>query len=274
MEIVKPTSEKDPEAKIRELLVEIGVDPEEIAPRIMARLVLLNESTETINDGKSSIKTARSIFGYYEREKPDKTFSDIEKKTVLVGTFFSDIGKTGPANATLDQQKLIIEMYRVENVVDTAMSVRDFLKTYFSDVEERVKRFQGMGLDPDMTMRSFWNLHSKWTLEIVSGDGVPAEAIAGAAAHHMLEGVNPEDIVGADGRFTRYFGHNPSFDRAEKLIIVLDKYDAVKRRSRRTAKEAIEYVKERVSSNPRFADDEEFKVLLDDLERIQEFEAA
>ena len=146
MEIVKPTSEKDPEAKIRELLVEIGVDPEEIAPRIMARLVLLNESTETINDGKSSIKTARSIFGYYEREKPDKTFSDIEKKTVLVGTFFSDIGKTGPANATLDQQKLIIEMYRVENVVDTAMSVRDFLKTYFSDVEERVKRFQGMGL--------------------------------------------------------------------------------------------------------------------------------
>jgi len=255
--------------KISDVLVEVGLDLEKVAPRIIERLELLNEVTKTVEDGENAVQIAKSIFEHYRHDKPERVFTELEQKIVIIGSLFSDVGKTGPRDATREQQRLIVDMFAVENVKDPKMKVRDFFMHYFeADADARTTVFQELGLSPDITMREFWNMHSQWTLEIISGDGIPAEAIAGAASHHIIEGVNPMNIIGEDKRFTKYFGENAEFDRAEKLIIILDKYDAFWRRSRKTKEEAIVMLKNVIARNAMFADDAQFRELIEDLEKV------
>jgi hypothetical protein len=160
-------------------------------------------------------------------------------------------------------------MFAVEGVRDDGQSVARFLKASFpADADERIRRFASLGLAPTMTIREFWNLHSVWTFEILEASRVPLEVVAAATAHHLLEDVNPENLVGADGHFTRSFGDNASFDRAEKLIIVLDKYDAIRRRGGRNHDAAIAWLRDRVERNARFRDDAEFATLIAELEAV------
>jgi len=243
----------------------------EVHPNIIRKLRLLNEKSETFKDEERSIHIARALFKYYEEKFPDKKFAEEEQRTVLIGTIFTDIGKTGPRDATHEQEKVILDIYNVENIIKPEeITLVQFMSRYFpKDAERRLTTIETIkNVNRGMTMREFYNLHPEWTLEIISGDGVPLEAIAAAAAHHALEGVNPQDIIGQDGRFTKYFGENVSFDRAEKLIILLDKYDAFRRRGKKGHKEAIELVREKIRSNSDFAEDTEFEELLDNLDAI------
>jgi hypothetical protein len=93
-------------------------------------------------------------------------------------------------------------------------------------------------------------------------------ACATAATHHLLDDVNPEAIVGANDRFTRRFGANTCFDRAEKLVIVLDKYDALRRRGRLSHAKAIAWLNERLANNERFHGDRELRTLIADIDTV------
>jgi hypothetical protein len=55
--------------------------------------------------------------------------------------------------------------------------------------------------------------------------------------------------VASDRRFTRAFGDNAGFDRAEKLIILLDKYDALRRRGGRSHEQALAWLRERLGAD-------------------------
>ena len=59
-----------------------------------------------------------------------------------------------------------------------------------------------------------------------------------------------------------------TFDRAEKLIILLDKYDAFRRRGKKEHKEAIELVRDKIRSNPNFTEDREFEELVNNLDAM------
>lgn len=270
---------------------------EKISPALLKRLELLNELTETVMDAHRMVKIARKFVEYYGKKEDKDSFTEAQKKTIAGGVFFSDIGKTGPAKATPEQQRLIVEMFAIENVGANikTMTVADFLHQFFGDdSERRINRFEELidsfiqELDLDnswdrelvrilrlgsfMTMRNFYNLHGRWTKDIVENNGVPPEAIGAASTHQVLEGVNKE-IVGEHGEFKGNFGENKSFDWEEKIIIVWDKFDAVIRRSKKSYKEAIEYLRGLLKNNPKYADDEEFKTILDDLESFVKDEA-
>src|SRR3989338_7278709 len=267
------TSQKEVEKErdhLRELFEELGLDVEKMNPNILRKLLILNERTETFKDEERSVHVARALFRHYEDKLPNRRFTDAEQRTVLIGTMFTDIGKTGPKDATPEQENLILDIYGVENIIDPKkITLEGFINDNFpEDADDKLKTPQEMGVSGGMTMREFYNLHSKWTLEIISGDGVPPGAVAAAANHPMPGGINPEEIVGKDGRFTKYFGDNVSFDRAEKLIILLDKYDAYRRRGKKSHKEAIELVRYKIKSNPNFADDREFEELVDNLDAM------
>ncbi len=263
----KAETDKD---EVKKFFDELSLDIEKINPNIVRKLRLLNKETETFKDEERAIHVAKEFFRYYENNFPDNKFSDQEIRTVLIGTLFTDIGKTGPRNATTEQEKVILDTYAVENIMDpNKITLEKFIRSnFFKDADNRLATFKELGVEGNISMRDFYNLHSRWTLEIISGDGVPLEAVAAAATHHLLEGVNPEEIVGKDKRFTRYFGGNVLFDRPEQLIIILDKYDAARRRGRLSHKKAIELVRKKIESNPNFAGDREFSGLLDNLDAM------
>jgi hypothetical protein len=261
------------EESVRQLRVQcaaIGFDLDGASSSLVERMRLLAEHSKTFDDARRTASYAERLFRHYETRRPAaEGFSALERQTVVLACLFSDIGKTGPEDADADGRRLIAEAFAVENVDDDTQPVERFLRTFFpADAELRVTRFAALGLDPSMSVRQFWNLHSGWTLAIVEAAGLPLEAVAAAATHHMLEDINPRAIVGEDDRFTRRFGENATFDRAEKLVILLDKYDAARRRGNRTHAEAIAWLRERIARSSRFHDDEDFLQLLADVDEV------
>jgi len=251
------------------ICADVGLDLERIRPSIVARMRLLAETTETVNDCERAVRIANDIFRYYDVSKPLERFTALERRIVVIGTIFSDIGKSGPAGAGPDGQQLVAEMFAVECLMDEATSVARFFELHFpADAAERARRFGALGLDTRMTMRSFWNLHSAWTLHVLQGDGVPMEAVPAAATHHILENVNPDSLVAEDGRFTKYFGKHASFERPEKLVILLDKYDAARRRGHCTHDQAIGFLRDVIARNHRFCGDHGFLELIEDLDEV------
>ncbi len=247
----------------------VGFDLRSVDPSVLGRLSLLAELTQTVTDLERMADLAFRLFRYYDATDPNESCGALERRTVVLGCMFSDIGKTGPKHADATGQRLIVEMFSIEGVTDIMQPVTQFFRTYFpADAEERITRFEALGLPSDLPMRHFWNLHTGWTLDIIDGSGVPAEAVAAAASHHLLDDINPSAIVDADNRFTRRFGANTCFDRAEKLVIVLDKYDALRRRGRRTHAEAITWLNERLAHNERFKGDRELKTLIADIDAV------
>jgi hypothetical protein len=236
---------------------------------VLDRLVLLAEFSQTVADLERMTDLAFRLFRHYDATDWQEACGALERRTVVLGCLFSDIGKTGPKHADRSGQRLITEMFSVESVEDVMQPVHRFLRRYFADdAEARIAHVSALGISPDLPMRHFWNLHTAWTLEIIDGSGVPPEAVAAAASHHLLDNVNPSAIVGADDRFTRRFGANTCFDRAEKLVIVLDKYDALRRRGRLSHPEAIAWLSERLANNERFRGDRELTTLIADINAV------
>lgn len=263
----------DVAAQVRAACKRAGLHVEELDPVLLGRMELLAQRTATFDDNARAMELAERVFA--DSASRGAPFSATEQTTVRVGSLLSDIGKTGPRSATLEQQLLVATIFSVERVDNESMPVADFFKSYFPEQATLyVERFRSLGLDPGMTLRQFWNLHSTWTLELLRGSGVPLEAVAAAAAHHLLEHVNPQAMVDEEGRFRQEFGSNSGFDRAEKLVILLDKYDAVRRRGRRDHAAAIVWLRALIQKHPRFGQDREFITLIDELEHVLSHGAA
>lgn len=267
-------STKAEKPKVREWLGEI-LDVEKVNPGIIKRLELLNSLTNFIEEEKESLGLAQKLFDYYEKERPEEAFTREEKEETLIGLILADIGKSGPPNASESQQALIIRIFGIEGVTDIKAPVRDFIEDKFPDTAERdIQLFRDMGLDPDMPIDKFWRLHSGWTLKIIEGDGIPEEDLPGAVLHHVLEGDNVDLIdeegnyqtLNVDGEVKLRFGENRRFDRPEKLVPLLDKYQArLTRLENQTHQDAIEFLRNFLSRNERFKNDQEFLELIEDL---------
>lgn len=255
--------------QLRTQCAAIGFDLDNASSSLVERMQLLAQQSDTFDDASRMSSYARRVFRHYEVSKPAQAFSALERQTVVLACLFSDIGKTGPADAGAEARRVIAEAFAVENVRDEAQPVASFLQMHFpADAEQRIAHLVALGLDPAMSVRQFWNLHSGWTLAIAEAAGLPPEAVAAAATHHLLDDVNPRAIVGEDGRFSRRFGENATFDRSEKLVIILDKYDAARRRGRLTHARAMAWLRERLARNPRFCADAQFIELLDDVDAV------
>lgn len=255
--------------QLRAQCTAFGFDLDHAGSSLLERMRLLAERSKSFDDAMRLTAYADRIFRHYDAVKPAAAFSPVERQTVVLACLFSDVGKTGPEDAGPEDRRLIAEVFAVENVRDETQPLVSFLRRYFpADAERRIARFAALGIDPRMTIRQFWNLHSGWTLGVAEAAGLPVEAVAAAATHHFLDDVNPRAIVGEDGRFTRPFGENIAFDRAEKLVIVLDKYDAARRRGGLTHDQAITWLRERIAKNPRFRDDAELLELVADVDTV------
>jgi hypothetical protein len=269
-QLTREASAETQYALLNAICARAGLDLQDVDPSILARMRLLAATTDTLRDCERCTAIAEAFFRYDDTsEPPEQRFSPLERQSVVIGTLFADIGKSGPEHADAQGQRLIAEIYKIENVVDGQMRVSDFFDKYFStDASDRCRRFRALGLDPGMSMRAFWNLHSVWTLQILRGDGVPTGAVIAAAAHHLLENINPLPIIAEDLRLKQHVDQGAFFARPEKLVVVLDKYDALRRRGKRSHDDAIAWLRELIAGHPRFRDDQEFFTLIERLDAV------
>lgn len=248
-----------------EVCVRAGLVPSHMSPELAGRMLLLAEHTLTFEDCVRAIDLADEIFAFCERRL--QPFTAADQMIVRVGSLFSDIGKTGPARANLSQQHIVARLFAIEGVRNEKVSLGAFIDDHFPKESQRIIDELGqLGVRGDLTLRQFWNLHSRWTFEILEPSNLPPEAVAAAATHHLLEHANPGELVDENDRFTRDFGTNIAFDRPEKLVILLDKYDAVRRRGHRDHDGAMAWLRDLINGHPRFAGDTEFRELLNVLD--------
>lgn len=262
-------SHDDPVERVRPYCAAVGFDLATAEGALLDRLRLIAEGSKTFDDAIRLASFAERVFRHYEETKPARAFTPEERRTVVLACLFSDIGKTGPPEADDTLRRYVVDVFAIENVKDDQQRLDTFLCAYFpTDADARIAAFAAVGIEPSITIRQFWNLHSVWTLAILEGAGVPPEAVAAAATHHLLEDVNPGAIVGADDRFTRRFGGNTAFDRAEKLVIILDKYDAARRRGHLSHEAAVAWLEDRIAKSERYRDDAELRELLADAKTV------
>jgi hypothetical protein len=251
--------QSEAEIEIRKFLLEIGLNPDKIKHQIIERLQLLKEKTGFMNDGRRDVRYGERLFKYYDKFKPEKSFSGQEKRTFFISAFISDIGKTGPVYATMEEQNLIVDIYAVSGKVDGQMSLEKFLyENFIEDAESRIKKLKNFGLKPSMTLREFYNLHSSWTLDLLDREKeIGDDAIVASAAHHILENVNPQHII----------NNKKNLHRAGKLLIIIDKYDAARKRGGATHEKAISKIKDILAESKYWRDDAEFSELLGNIEK-------
>ncbi len=249
----EPRSQTDLEigrdlASYKLLFQEAGLDPDTIDTRLLERFALLDEKTPVLDDERLMMQYADKVFDYCDRVDSENAMDVYGRRVVRLGTLLADIGKTGPLDATPEQQTLVTEMYAIDEPFDGNKSVTEYLETFFpNEYQARMETFKTLKLDPDMTMRDFWNMHAKWSFDLVSMGKAPDEIAYTAAIHHLLEGVDP---VGIDknGEFIGLQKPRP-IDQREIFVILLDKYDARRRRGGVDHATAIAYLYDRVTNN-------------------------
>src|SRR5690606_38852792 len=116
---------------VEEVLREVDIEPADVDDRIKARLVLLAGKTETVRDELSAIHKADDVFGV--AEKRGHAYSEEEQRIVKIGTLFTDIGKTGPPEASLEQSQIFVDIYALENLPTDVLrgTVHTFFIQYF-----------------------------------------------------------------------------------------------------------------------------------------------
>lgn len=256
--------------KIEEILKKLEL---RLGDDLIKRLVRIEFYTPTIEDERRSIEFARMIFEHADRV--GHPYTDEEKYSAILGIFFSDIGKSGPLNAPLQLQKLILSIYSKENVPkeDVEGSMQNFLYGYFQDseAEAALEALGVVGISAQMTLRKFYDLHTKWTLEIIEGHPeIPTEIIPAAVCHHRIRGDNPHDLLRDDDTFESKFGTHVRYGRSEKLVTVLDQYDALRRRARFTHIQAMEKLKteKNLWRAGAYQNDKEFEEIFDDVDLV------
>jgi hypothetical protein len=74
--------------RLRTICADVGFDLDGVRPSILARMRLLAETTETVNDCERAVGIANDIFRYYEVSKPLERFTALERRIVVIGTLF------------------------------------------------------------------------------------------------------------------------------------------------------------------------------------------
>lgn len=236
------TSEELREKPIIKALKEAGIDRRELTSQMMDRLRQLHELTPTFEDEIQAAQYAQMINERLRQTAPERALTDLELDAVFGGTFFSDIGKTGPADATAEQSMVVTRMYSIDARFNPSGTAREFIERFLpGEAQQLIADLNSIdGLSEDMAMREFWNAHVYWSYDLIKDSNLPGASKRAAASHHVLEGNFPPEVIEETGRIT---GTDTYIGAPEVWVMMLDKYDAQRRRAGATHHEAIEWLR-------------------------------
>lgn len=149
------------------------------------------------------IMSAELIEGLNEWSETRRVSSDT-RDLIVTAAHFHDIGKTGPSEDISPDPVPFVKFYNINfpfsaqealfrTVLDYAVKIGGITE---NDKKYIKTALRNRGYDPDrMRLRTFYNLHSLDTYEILRKAGVDESIAAAASGHHLKRGVKPDGYL-------------------------------------------------------------------------------
>jgi hypothetical protein len=234
--------------RIKDELLELGVA--ECPKEITDRLVIIEENSKFNNDSRMVCEGFENVLNAIEISLGSKSHLTSEQKLEgELAAFLHDIGKSGAAEADASGQIAVIRLFSEEGLRDQNQTVFDAVRNCFPDEYDNViKNLAKSGVNGGMTMRQFYDKHAEWTHDILEKfqESVPERARVVAGSHHIDRGINPyhlsEEEVPAESLLIGALEHYVDI-LEEKILMVVDKYQASISRSNSPHERAMEFIR-------------------------------
>ncbi len=217
----------------------IGVGLSDIPKDILKRLNTI-ELESHFNENSRRIEIA------YNKLLPEMVnlfgvkFSKLEIQEARLGVLLHDVGKIGPPEADRRMQRDIIDLFAEDKILRPTTALRDAVVLRFGQAreEEVMKILLSHGFTEESTMLDFWNAHSEWGIAVLEShkDKLPGLTRLVAESHHMGrgggKGPNPFRLPQTPEGLSAL---EDNMEEKKKyilalLLIVLDKFEAIKSR--------------------------------------------
>jgi len=237
--------EKSSEAEVCTAFANLGIDVKIEHPEIFLRLKELREQKDS--HFQDSLELAKIIEKLWDKLE----IKDVSKEQMILAALLHDIGKSGPAEASPEERAMIQFLFSKnlpkinrENASERDLSIkRIFTETTHDFDNNKIEKYltEKLHIQTDSTRAlDFWRQHAQWTYDILkrnAGGKINAELINIASSHHLLEGINPAGI--SEEEITEGSRALEVIDKYYFLALV-DKYQALMERGKKTHREAIE----------------------------------
>jgi hypothetical protein len=249
--------------RIRDELLNLGIME---CPKEMAdRLLIIEKNSKFNNDSRMICEGFQNVLDKMMETSyaMKNSLTAKQRQEGELAAFLHDIGKSGAAEADLRGQVSVIKLFSADQFtypIDPNKTVSDAISECFpEEYDEMMKNLAQSGVDKEMTMRQFYDKHAEWTHDILEKfpETVTKRTRLVAGSHHMDRGVNPchlsENEVPMES-FLIGVLENYVDVLEEKILMVVDKYQASISRGHSTHEKAVEIVRkifsEKYSGDP------------------------
>ena len=240
--------EKEANQVVRNEFLKIGVAIEKY-PQIFERLVEINNNRE--GHFYDAIKMAEIVDLIWE----NLDLKGISKEKMKLCILVHDIGKSGPLNISENGKKIIKKLFQHRPFKDSRdKPISLALAEENIEGRDEINKFLSEELKIDTNqekMIDFWRRHVDWSYEILKNnrsDLIDEEVILIVAAHHLLDGKDPAQIL-AKGQEVSLNAQFLEIIDKYQILTLIDKYQAYRGRSNYSHEEAILYLKDLVEKS-------------------------
>lgn len=249
---------------------------EPLSEEVIGRLVLLEQKSEFNEDARQIERGVTNVLNLflarYAGRYPELRLTAERKNFGRTAAILHDIGKSGPAEATSREQEAVVKLFAIEGINKPERSVGEIVAENFSEgeAEDLLRALAACSIDAKMTMTRFWNHHANWTHDILekypAGLNKHIRLIAGS--HHIDNEIDPYGTPGRGALKTAEIIKTQGDeidDLEERVLIVVDRYQAAIRRSRLNHREAINWLRKNLA---KYKKDDLLKLIIDAVDEL------
>lgn len=200
-----------------------------INEKIITRLSVLEENSHFNQDSMMIAEGLERILHELGVDLGEENLREARIAAIL-----HDIGKSGPAEASVEQSITIAKLFAVRLPFSRESANQSIMKTVIehfpNEVSYMVEDLTACGINPEMRMEDFWNMHAEWTKDILEKEpnGLSGMTKIIAATHHIDRGINPYNLSPENiPQVARAIGVSEEYlETLELALMAVDKYQA------------------------------------------------
>lgn len=265
--------------KIEDELADLGV--QEPPPEIIDRLLLIEKNSRFNNDARMIREGFVIVLDKIKEELClTQKMTEQYRQEGELAAYLHDIGKSGGILLNADGQLAVIKLFSADRFtypIDPKITVGQAINECFSEERDLVtQNLSRTGVDEEMPMRQFYDMHAQWTRDILEkfAKFIPKRTRIVAASHHMDRGINPYNLTETEvpvesliiGVLEEYINN-----LEEKILMVVDKYQAAIARGRANHSQAVDLLKKILSG--KYEHDPIMNLVIDTVDKLGKAEA-